>query len=56
MALEHTSTPHAPWFTIPCDNKWFRNLAVSQILRQELEAMKLSYPKPIADLAGIKFE
>ena len=28
-ALERTSTPHAPWFTIPCDNKWFRNLAVA---------------------------
>ena len=41
---------------IPANRKWFRNLAVSQILRDELEDMNLKFPKPVADLSGIKFE
>jgi hypothetical protein len=41
---------------IPSNKKWFRNLAVSQILCEELEAMNLRYPKPAADLSAIKFE
>ena len=55
-ALERTSTPHAPWFTIPCDKKWFRNLAVAEIVVDAMEAMKLKYPKPTVDLAQIRKE
>ena len=47
---------NAPWYVIPANHKWFRNLAVSEILREELEAMSLKYPKPAADLSAIKFE
>jgi PPK2 family polyphosphate:nucleotide phosphotransferase len=54
--LHKCSTHCAPWYVIPANKKWFRNLAVSQILCAELEAMKLRFPKPIADLSGIKFE
>ena len=54
--LRECSTSYAPWYVIPSNRKWFRNLAVSQILREELEAMSLKYPKPVADLSGIKFE
>jgi len=50
------STEAAPWYVVPANRKWFRNLAVSQIMRQELEGMKLKYPKPVADLSGIRFE
>ena len=53
-ALERTSTAHAPWFTIPCDRKWFRNLAVARIVLAALEGMKLRYPKPTVDLAQIR--
>ncbi len=45
-ALRKCSTPWAPWHLIPSDRKWFRNLAVAQILRDELRSMKLEYPKP----------
>lgn len=55
-ALARTSTLHAPWFTIPCDHKWFRNLAVAQIVADAMEAMKLKYPKPSVDLAQIRRE
>jgi len=53
-ALERTSTDYAPWFTIPCDHKWFRNLAVARIVLDAMEAMKLEYPKPSVDLADIR--
>src|SRR5450631_1178198 len=54
--LRECSTECAPWYVIPANRKWFRNLAVSQVLREELEAMSLKFPKPMADLSGIKFE
>ena len=54
--LHRCSTKAAPWYVIPANHKWFRNLAVSQIVREELEGMKLKYPKPAADLSGIKLE
>lgn len=40
----HTSTPWAPWYIIPADNKWFMRLAVSGILCRALEALDLEYP------------
>jgi PPK2 family polyphosphate:nucleotide phosphotransferase len=54
--LEKCNTSYAPWYVIPANHKWFRNLAVAQILVETLENMKLRYPKPTADLSGIKFE
>jgi len=54
--LRQCSTEDAPWYVIPANHKWFRNLAVSQIVRETLEDMNLKFPKPAADLSGIKFE
>ena len=54
--LERTSTAQAPWFTIPCDHKWFRNLAVANIVADALEALDLQYPKPTVDLEQIRRE
>lgn len=54
--LHKCSTANAPWYVIPANKKWFRNLAVSQVLCGEMEAMKMKYPKPLADLSAIKFE
>jgi PPK2 family polyphosphate:nucleotide phosphotransferase len=53
-ALVGTSTKEAPWYVIPANHKWFRNLAVSQIMADTLEELKLSYPKPSVDLADIR--
>lgn len=55
-ALEKCSKAHAPWYVIPANRKWYRNLAVSEIMRETLEGMAMQYPKPIADLAKISFE
>jgi PPK2 family polyphosphate:nucleotide phosphotransferase len=54
--LEKCSTEWAPWYVIPSNKKWFRNLAVSQVIVETLESMKLKYPKPAADLSKIQFE
>jgi PPK2 family polyphosphate:nucleotide phosphotransferase len=54
--LSKCSTSYAPWYVIPANRKWFRNLAVSQILVDTLEAMDLHYPAPEADLSKIRFE
>jgi PPK2 family polyphosphate:nucleotide phosphotransferase len=55
-ALTRCSTEAAPWYVIPSNHKWFRNLAVAQVLLETLEEMDLKFPKPVADLSGIKFE
>lgn len=52
--LERCSTGKAPWYVIPSNHKWFRNLAVSQIVRRALEGMKLQMPKPTVDLEQIR--
>jgi len=43
-ALSKTSTDCAPWYVIPANHKWFRNLAVSTILAETMAALKPAYP------------
>ncbi|MGB8360098.1 MAG: polyphosphate kinase 2 family protein [Acidimicrobiia bacterium] len=43
-ALQETSTPYAPWYVVPANRKWYRNLAVSSILIDTLEDMDPRYP------------
>jgi hypothetical protein len=49
-----TSTWHAPWFVIPANNKWFRNLAVSQIIARTLEDLDMKLPEPSVNIAHIR--
>lgn len=53
-ALCATSTLDAPWYVIPADYKWFRNLAVSQIVADTMEELGMAFPKPTVDLAAIR--
>jgi polyphosphate kinase 2 (PPK2 family) len=50
------STEHAPWYAIPSNHKWFRNLAVAQILRATMEGLNMKLPEPKVDLAKIERE
>lgn len=43
--FSHTSTPWAPWYIIPADNKWFMRVAVSGILAKAMEDLDLEYPR-----------
>jgi len=54
--LRKCATPWAPWYAIPANKKWFRNLAVSQVIVDALERMDLKYPKPAADLSSVKIK
>jgi len=53
-AISKCSFNYAPWYIIPANHKWFRNLAVSQILVETMEGWKMKYPEPSVDLAEIK--
>jgi PPK2 family polyphosphate:nucleotide phosphotransferase len=53
-AIERTSTDHAPWFVIPANHKWFRDLAISTIIADTMEEMKLTVPEPRVDLKDIR--
>ena len=48
--LRKCSTESSPWFVIPGNCKWFRNLAVSQIILDTLESMNIKLPEPSVDL------
>jgi PPK2 family polyphosphate:nucleotide phosphotransferase len=53
-AISKCSFNYAPWYVIPANHKWFRNLMVSQILVETMESWKMAYPAPSVDLAVIK--
>jgi len=44
--MEKTSTDDAPWYVIPSDRKWYRNLCVARIMVDTLKDLKMSYPEP----------
>jgi PPK2 family polyphosphate:nucleotide phosphotransferase len=52
-ALARTSTPDAPWFVIPGDRKWVRNLTVARILRHTLERLDPQFPEPEEGIEGV---
>jgi PPK2 family polyphosphate:nucleotide phosphotransferase len=51
--LRRTSHKHAPWFVIPADHKWFRNVAISAILVDAMQQLNLKYPRPTFDPRGM---
>lgn len=54
--LGQTSTTWAPWYVVPADRKWFRNLVVSTILVDTLRGLEPGWPEPPADITGIVVE
>jgi PPK2 family polyphosphate:nucleotide phosphotransferase len=52
--LSATSRKHAPWFIIPSDSKWYRNIAISTIIVDLIQSLKLKYPRPTIDASTIK--
>lgn len=51
--LRRCSTANAPWFIIPANKKWFRNLAVSEIIVAALEKLDPQFPPPLPGLAKV---
>jgi len=52
--FEKTSTEHAPWFIVPGDRKWYRNLVVARIMVDTLRGLRMDFPKPGWDPGAIK--
>jgi PPK2 family polyphosphate:nucleotide phosphotransferase len=52
--LSRCSTSWAPWYIIPSNHKWFRNLAISRILLETLEDFDMGIPQPSADFKQLK--
>ena len=55
-ALTRCNTPWAPWHIIPADRKWFRNLAISQVIVDRLESLNMKYPPLEEELKTLKIE
>ena len=53
-AFARCNTEDAPWFVIPADHKWFRDLAISEIIVSTMERMNFQLPQPTVDIAEIR--
>ena len=51
-ALNRTSTPEAPWFVVPANRKWYRNMVISEILVQTLENLNMKFPPAPPNIAA----
>ena len=54
--LSKTSTKWAPWYIIPANRKWLRNLLMSQIIVDTLEGLDMKYPEPEEGLDKVVIE
>lgn len=55
-AISLTSASHAPWYIVPSDRKWYRNLVVTEILIDTIRDMGLEYPETGFELADISIQ
>ncbi len=54
--LSKTSTTYAPWFIVPANRKWYRDLVISSLLVETLEDLKMKFPESEENLAGVTVE
>jgi PPK2 family polyphosphate:nucleotide phosphotransferase len=54
IALQRCSTEDAPWFVIPSNRKWFRNIAIASIIVEAMEKMQMEFPKPAVNMDEIR--
>ena len=52
-AVSRCSTDNAPWFVIPANHKWYRDLAVARIVTDAARRLDPRYPEPEEDLSGV---
>jgi PPK2 family polyphosphate:nucleotide phosphotransferase len=56
LALRATSTPDAPWYVVPANRKWVRDMYVAQVLVDTLDSLKMAYPKAPPGLDKVKIK
>lgn len=54
--LSTTSSEWAPWYIVPANRKWYRNLVVSSIIVRTLEGLKMDFPQPAENLDDVVIE
>jgi PPK2 family polyphosphate:nucleotide phosphotransferase len=54
--LSRTSTSWAPWYVVPANSKWYRNLVIARVLVDTLEGLGMRHPEPSFDPAEIRIE
>jgi polyphosphate kinase 2 (PPK2 family) len=52
-AIGKTSTQWAPWYIVPANHKWYRNLVVCTVIVETLKSLKMRYPEPEVNLDRI---
>jgi PPK2 family polyphosphate:nucleotide phosphotransferase len=52
--LSRTSTPWAPWYVVPANSKWYRNLVVARVLVEALEGLEMRFPEAGVDPDGVE--
>lgn len=55
-AISKTSTKWAPWYIIPANRKWYRNILIGRILNGAMRRLKMAYPEPQVDVENLKIE
>jgi PPK2 family polyphosphate:nucleotide phosphotransferase len=55
-AISKTSTHWAPWYIVPANRKWYRNLVVGTVIIEALEDLNMRYPEPEFDPTDIEIE
>lgn len=54
--LSNTGAEHAPWWIVPSNRKWFRNLVVSQVVLRALKDLGMEWPRPLKELTRATLE
>ena len=54
--LNRCTSDHAPWYVIPSDQKWYRNLAISRVIVHTLRRLNPQFPPAEAGIEGTKIE
>jgi PPK2 family polyphosphate:nucleotide phosphotransferase len=52
--LTHCNTDYAPWYVVPANHKWYRDVVITRAIVETLEDMKVAYPEPKQDLSGVR--
>jgi len=53
VCLSRCSTDNAPWYVVPAERKWFRNLLIAEVIQETLVSMQLQFPEQERDLKGV---
>jgi polyphosphate kinase 2 (PPK2 family) len=55
-AIGVTSTDWGPWYIVPSNHKWYRNLVVASVIVETLSGLKMKYPKWAADVESLEIK